>query len=80
MVMIFNKDSNPNNSVYYIGGLLIDCVIQDPKNSTTDFFELHHRLCKRQKISIHNYILTLDWLYLLELIKTDNHGNIKKCF
>lgn len=80
MVTILDKDSNPTNSVYYTGAIMIDCLAQYHTDSNIDFFEFHNKVCKLHNISIHQYIFALDWLYLLTLIETDSKGNIKKCF
>ena len=80
MVTILDRDAKPTNSIYYIGGIMIDYLAKYHAETSIDFFDFHNRLCKLHIISIHQYIFALDWLYLLELIETDSKGNIKKCF
>jgi hypothetical protein len=77
--MIEEKDTHPKRKLYYLGALLIERLNLE-KSLNFDFFSLFQVLNKAEKVSINAYMLTLDWLFVLGLIETDESGLIKKCF
>lgn len=76
--MLVSKDIHPENKIYYLGGLVLKAIKESDKE-VIDFFELFNSVNKKNELSIHSFILSLDWLFLLGLIK-DERGNIKRCF
>lgn len=76
--MINNKDIHPERNIYYLGAILLD-VIKASKVQQMDFFSLFEKFREKEKLSIDMFTLTLDWLFLLGLLK-NNNGQIKKCF
>lgn len=76
--MIIGKNTSPNKKVYYLGALVIE-VLSDTNKAKNDFLSLFEKTNEKEKISINLFSITLDWLYLLNLIKVEN-GKITKCF
>ena len=76
--MIVNKDSNPEKEVYYLGGLLIE-VLSESADIKTDFFQAFQVLNKKVKVSMGLFTLTVDWLFLLDVVKSDGKY-IERCF
>lgn len=77
--MLISKNINPLNSVYFIGSKLIE-YLNTVKIKKINFFDLYLELNKSNKISLQLFILSIDWLFLLEIIKIDKDGIILKCF
>lgn len=77
--MIVNKDINPERDVYYLGAKLIE-ILNGYSGRQLDFFDTFQKLNEKENISINLYVLVLDWLFLLGLIKKSNKGFIEKCF
>ena len=76
--MIINKDTNPEKDIYYLGAKVID-VISHHKNKELNFFDIFEEIVKTEKISVHLFSLTLDWLFLIGVI--DKKSNkLYKCF
>lgn len=67
--MIVGKDINPKRDLYYLGALTLRLIQKDGK-VRADFFDLFHELNKQGEVSIRLFALTLNWLYLLDMIKT----------
>lgn len=76
--MIVNKDSNPERELYYLGALVIEILIDSP-NKSVDFFDAFQALNNKKKVSMNLFSLTLDWLYLIGVVKSQK-GHIVKCF
>lgn len=76
--MILGKDIHPERKIYYIGSLVLKALKSTPQKKF-DFFHIYHKINESQKVSMKLYILTLDWLFLLGVVKTDK-DYIIKCF
>ena len=76
--MILSKDINPKHSLYFTGSLIIDRLLTS-ENKNFDFLELYHNLQNNQKITMNIFTLSLDWLFLNDVIRINN-GKIEKCF
>ncbi|WP_425431727.1 ABC-three component system middle component 6 [Hydrogenimonas thermophila] len=48
-------------------------------NIKYSLFELYEHFKKYQKIELKKFILLLDWLYLIDMIKITDDGCIVKC-
>lgn len=77
--MIISRDTNPERDFYYLGAKVID-ILSNHKERAVAFFDIFEILNKKEKISIHLFTLTLDWLFLLGTIKEITKGKIIKCF
>ena len=75
--MIVNPDSHPQRQLYYLGAKVIEII--SANDDSSDFFETYKKLKEKEDISIMLFMLTLDWLYLLGVIKS-HRGLIEKCF
>jgi len=67
----------PQKSLYYLGGELIEFL--NKNNIKYSLFELYEHFKKYQKIELKKFILLLDWLYLIDMIKITDDGCIVKC-
>ena len=77
--MIVSKDTRPEKKIYYLGGILIEILGKYPKNSELDFFDIYSEFNSSKEITVNLFSMTLDWLFLLDLIKIENN-KIIKCF
>ncbi len=77
--MIVSKHTHPERDLYYLGAEVIK-ILERSTSVKQDYFELYNSLKKSCNISIYLYSLTLDWLYLLGVIKQGEKGFIEKCF
>jgi len=78
--MIVPIDIKPEYSLYFIGGQLIE-TIKKKKDITFDLIELYQAFINKiSDCSFNQYLLALDWLYLIDVIEIDNKGQLRKCF
>ena len=75
--MILNK-SQPSKSLYVVGAK----VIQQIKSTDSDFYaiDLFNALQEELNISFNQFLLTLDWLFLIGVIEHTDTGALRKCF
>jgi len=78
--MIVSRDTNPERSLYYLGGKTIEILSDSKNNEAFDYFELYRSLKKNHDISINLFSLTLSWLYVLGIIEKDEKVRLKLCF
>ena len=76
--MILNKDTHPTRNFYYIGALVIK-ILASEKSVEVDVFKTYQKLRHTEEVGINVFMLTLNWLFLLNLIGTQK-GKIVKCF
>lgn len=76
--MIVSKDINPEREIYYLGALVIDVLNKFPENKV-DFFDVFQRLNEQKKTSMNLFALTVDWLFILGAVNSEN-GYLEKCF
>lgn len=76
--MIVDKDTHPENKIYYWGALVIE-LLQELTSADIDYLSLYKVVKRKYGISMELFALTLDWLFLLGAIDRSN-GGIKKCF
>ena len=76
--MILGKDIHPQRKIYYLGAIVIE-ILKSTDSKGDDFFSLYQQVSKKEKISMNLFALTLDWLFVLELIE-NKRGLIHKCF
>jgi len=77
--MIISKNTNPERDIYFLGGKVIE-ILSASKNVQFDYFELYFRINNEQAISLNLYILVLDWLFILGVIKNSSSKYIERCF
>ena len=75
--MINDKNTNPQRDLYYLGGVVID-VLHNTNNEES-FFDIFEKVREKENISMNLFSLTIDWLYLLDVVKL-NKGRLEKCF
>jgi hypothetical protein len=75
--MINDKDTNPQRDLYYLGGVVID--ILNKANKDDSFLDIFEKVRERESISMNLFSLTIDWLYLLDVVNFKN-GRLEKCF
>ncbi len=78
--MLAENDINPKNDIYFWGAKIIS-VLESNNKIEFDILEIFEILNNKEseKISFNLYLLSLDWLYLINVID-NTKDKIKKCF
>jgi len=72
--MLLPDNIHPKNSIYYNGAIVLE-VLQ--KNNNIEMLELYHLVKKDMSFPL--FILSLDWLYLIDVI-TIQKEKVTLCF
>ncbi len=75
--MLLPDNIHPENSIYFNGALVLEEL---KKNPIQDLLELFENVRLNRKMSFPIFILSLDWLYLIEIAELNQNGEIKLCF
>jgi len=74
--MIADQNTHPQRQLYYLGARIIEAL--NSGADTDDIFGLYQTIKEKEDISVNLFNLTLDWLFLLNVIFIED-GAIKKC-
>lgn len=74
--MLLPDNVHPENSIYYNSAFVLE-ELQKQKNQK--LLDLYQNVRLRRDISFPVFILCLDWLFLLDVIESNNKDNIKLC-
>lgn len=77
--MILNE-SQPEKSLYVFGAYIIKYLKNDKKVGTYNFIKLFDEIQQKLNISRSQFLITLDWLYVIGIIDDLNDNEIILCF
>ena len=76
--MLILNESKPEKSLYVIGALLLEEIKKQPIIfHPAELFEICSSVLQ---VSFPQFLLTLDWLYLIGLLDINDKGGIQRCF
>lgn len=74
--MLLPDNIHPELSIYYNGSI----VLKELKIKTKQpVFDLYQRVKNINDMSFLIFMLSLDWLYLIELAKVNENGRVELC-
>jgi len=74
--MLLPDNIYPEHSIYYNGSI----VLQELKLKTKQpIFDLYQKVKKINDMSFSTFILSLDWLYLIDLARINEKGWVELC-
>jgi hypothetical protein len=76
IIMLLPDNIHPDNSIYYNGAFVIESL---KKETSYKIFDLFQEVKTKKQMSFSVFILCLDWLYLLEVVKFNFKGEIELC-
>ena len=74
--MLLPDNIHPHNSIYYNGAMVLDIL---SKNNNIEMLDLYQKVKKNINMSFPTFILSLDWLYLVDIAKLQEE-KVKLCF
>ncbi|MGP0584390.1 ABC-three component system middle component 6 [Paenibacillus timonensis] len=75
--MIINSERKPALSLYFLGSEILKILIENKNEQIETLFELLKKSIS-DEIHIDFYYYSLDWLYLLSIIRMEN-GRVLLC-
>jgi hypothetical protein len=74
--MLLPDNIHPELSIYYNGSIVLEELKTREKQPV---FDLYQRVKDRNDMSFPTFILSLDWLYLVDMAKIDEKGRVELC-
>ncbi len=74
--MLIPDNIHPERTIYFNGAFVLK-VIQE--NRVMDMLDLYIQTTTDHKMSMPVFILCLDWLFLLDLVRLNDHGKVELC-
>ena len=75
--MLLPDNIHPELSIYYNGSLILNEL---KKTSHQTIMDLYYTIREENGMSFSVFVLSLDWLYLIEAAQITEEGIVKKCF
>ena len=74
--MLLPDNIQPELSIYYNGALVLQEL---QENSTQLIINLYQRVKEKYDMSFPIFALSLDWLYLIDIAKSNEKGEVELC-
>jgi len=74
--MLLPDNIHPELSIYYNGSIILGEL---EKMSNQRIMELYYNVKKVNEMSFSLFVLSLDWLYLIQAAHIDERGMVQKC-
>lgn len=74
--MLLPDNIHPELSIYYNGSIVLAELNEESKLQIMD---LYQRVKKRNGMSFPIFILSLDWLYLIDVAQINSEGVVELC-
>ena len=75
--MLLPDNIHPELSIYYNSSLILNEL---KKTSHQTIMDLYYTIREENGMSFSVFVLSLDWLYLIEAAQITEEGIVKKCF
>ena len=75
-IMLLPDNIHPELSIYYNGAFVIETL---KKEMSYKMLDLYQQVKTKKQMSFSVFILCLDWLYLLDVAKINQKGEIELC-
>jgi hypothetical protein len=74
--MLLPDNIHPEQTIYYNAAYVLKVILKQKEISILD---LYLEVCKLIKISMPVFLLSLDWLFLAEIIENQENGSVALC-
>lgn len=74
--MLLPDNIHPELSIYYNGSVILTELKKKPKQK---LLELYCNVKNSNDMSFSMFVLSLDWLYLIQLAQISEKGVVRKC-
>lgn len=75
--LLLPDNIHPENSIYYNGAIVIESLKKGAKYQIIDLFQ---DVKAKKPMSFSIFILCIDWLYLLDVVRFNINGEIELCY
>ncbi len=76
IIMLLPDNIHPEHSLYFNGSIVLQSLQKQKKQK---LFDLYQNVKNHKDMSFPVFILSLDWLFLLDVAVLDNNGEVELC-
>ena len=76
IIMLLPDNIHPELSIYYNGSVILTELEKIPEQK---ILELYYNVKKSNDMSFSVFVLSLDWLYLIQSAQINEKGVVRKC-
>jgi len=74
--MLLPDNIHPEHSIYYNGAIVLQ-VLQD--QTKQNLLDLYQNVKQKRDMTFSVFVLSLDWLFLLNVAVINNNGKVELC-
>ncbi len=74
--MLIPDNIHPEQTIYFNGAFVLKSINE---NRVIDMLDLYIQTTSEREMSMPVFVLCLDWLFLLNLVKLNDHGKVELC-
>lgn len=74
--MLIPDNIHPQQTIYFNGAFVLKTIQEDPE---IDMINLFIKTKAEREMSIPVFVLCLDWLFLLNLVRLNDSGKVELC-
>jgi hypothetical protein len=75
--MLIPDNIHPEQTIYFNGAIVLKAI---QEHRVMDMLDLYMLTSNKREMSMPVFLLCLDWLFLLDLIKLNDSGKVEVCF
>ncbi len=75
--MLLPDNIHPEQSIYFNGAFVLQTLREQ---RVMDLLDLYLSTQKQREMTMPVFVLCLDWLYLLNLVRLNKQGSVELCF
>ncbi len=75
--MLLPDNIKPELTIYYNGAIILEEL---QLNNKYDIIDLYQKVKQKNNMSFMIFMLSIDWLYLIEVAIMNKNGEIELCF
>lgn len=74
--MLLPDNIRPENTIYYNGAYVLQALLKDNNQNLLDLYQNVRAI---RNISFSVFVLCLDWLFLIDIAKVNEKGEVRLC-
>lgn len=74
--MLIPDNIHPEQTIYFNGAFVLKAI---EENRVMDMLDLYIKTISKREMSMPVFVLCLDWLFLLNLVKFNDYGKVELC-
>ncbi|TGN11611.1 ABC-three component system middle component 6 [Leptospira bandrabouensis] len=74
--MLIPNNIHPEHCIYFTGSIVLEVILE---GQLDDLIDLYSKVNSRKEMSFSVFVLSLDWLFLLNIAEIQLDGRVRLC-